>query len=112
MRKSNSKAFKTLVKEYYNTIVTAPEEQEELHTAFWTYYASHKSRELNHVVSFENFVNSCSTNFDFETFRQRELLKSWFKQTDAQSEKYSDDRVSETFCDVIYREFERRSSAK
>ena len=109
MRKSNSKAFRALVAEYYNSIVTTPEEQEELSTAFWTYYADHKKLESNYQKSFENFVNACATNFDFETYEQRELLKSWYAETDAETQKFTDDQVSRFFCFSIYSEFERRS---
>lgn len=112
MRKSTTRAFKDLVADYYNSIVTTPEEQEELHVAFWSYYSTHKNLELNHVRAFESFVNSCSTNFAFETYEQRELLKSWFAQTEAQSDKYSEDQISETFCTIIFREFDRRSQIK
>jgi len=110
MRKSNTTAFKAEVKKYYDSIVQTQEEQEELSEAFWSYYGSHKKLQSNYALSFENFVNACATNFDFETFRQRELLAKWYGETEEQQERYAGEEVSRFFYYHIYREFEKRNT--
>lgn len=112
MRKASSKAFKTAVTEYYNTVIATPEEQEELHTAFWHYYSTSRNNRGNFAEAFEHFINACATNFDFETYRQRELLKAWYDQTEEEADHYTDESVSKTFCYHIYREFDRRSNER
>jgi hypothetical protein len=41
----------------------------------------------------------------FTYYEERELMKNWFQQTDAESEKYSDEKVDSNYWYYITREF-------
>ena len=72
---------------------------------FWQ--GNEKRRTPNRYEALKQYLmglpSSISINFTY--YDQRQLLKKWLQQTDSESDKYSDDKMTELFYHLITREF-------
>jgi hypothetical protein len=73
--------------------------------AWWSPYE--KRHNPNRQAAFIYFLQGLPgcLSAEFYYYKQRQALKEWYEQTDAEADKYSDDKVSAQYYYLIYREF-------
>lgn len=108
MLKSNTNAFKAKVESYIIDGLSDPDNNNattrDILKAFYNDYCRvqdtcifNQKQVIDFLWCLPNYIH-----FDYTTFGQRQLLKSWYEQTDKQSEKYSDEQVTKGFMYQLY----------
>lgn len=120
MLRTNSKAVKDAVRSYINEHfdfsgydenfdnLTLPEKCEkfiEIMRNEW-YKGYERKRTPNLQEAVIGYINCCVSCFPiaYSYHEHRKLLESWLQETEEESEKYSDDEVSNLFYHLISRE--------
>jgi len=111
MIRSNSKIFRDKAKKYVieNIDAEASTPEEALRNTldnFTAFYCPYEKKLNPSIINaLMSFFNTGATDLSIWYDEQRALLKEWFEETEAESKKYDDVQVSDTFLYHISRAF-------
>lgn len=111
MIRSNSKQFRDKVKKYVienidaeaSTPIEALENALQNFRAFYCPYEKKLNPSITNALI--HFFNTGVMDLSIWYDEQRELLKNWFEQTEAEAQKYDDIQVSNTFLYHVSKAF-------
>lgn len=74
--------------------------------SWWNPYE--QRRTPSKAEAFKSFLQGLPSclNAEFTYYNQRQTLQEWHEQTEAEAERFSDEKVEAAYYHLIYREFE------
>lgn len=91
-----------------NENATTAEKLQNVINEFNRWYCPFEQRRIpNKCEAFKSFLQGLPSclNTEFTYYNQRESLREWHEQTEAEAERFSDDKVEAAYYYLIFREF-------
>ena len=91
-----------------NENATTAERLENVVAEFNRYYCPYEQRRHpNRGEAFRDFLQGLPSclNAEFTYYEQRQTLREWHEQTEAEAASYTDEQITRNYYHLIYREF-------
>ena len=106
MLKANSKEVKKAIEAYILDCLEGKTTAEKVKNAYASFSYYYKQGD-NIQDSFINFLRGLPFFLDYTTYKERELLKSWLKESEAEADRYSWEQVDKKYYYLIFCGFKR-----
>jgi len=94
--------------DHENENATTPEKIQNVVNEFLSWWNSYEQRRTpSKAEAFKSFLQGLPSclNAEFTYYNQRESLREWHEQTEAEAERYNDLQVEAAYYHLIFREF-------